>query len=447
MRTTSTKSFSELDDPLLDSLLDATVQEPRCAPDLSTEHDRRLAAAIWFQATGEPRSAVWQEGSIDMRPEELELELVPVHAFLELLEVHFAGWLPGLAPTAATLRRMFDRDLVFGAYHRRKQGRHLIAAVHARIVSPSQSIGAHAIAEASTEPGAFGLSPSPVTATERSVVCYAAVTHRAYQRCGIAHRLITGSVLPYLSQSPDTRDCPWITSSPFTDIVPVGRQLSLSPDFPELLNLCERRLRKTTPLGCSSLRELISLASPYLEAEQFELQISQEEARDPARFFMGLYAGLLTHTELLALRQGTPLEQGRAQAFAQRIHRLNAAYEQNAEHLRIGQEASWQLLYLAAALVQSGVYSARTGRPVDPVMSLHFSNGARLNTSWRLLPLSRPQDLAALLFGQSVAYGPDWQDQMHRNLLRSSRRREICQAHSFDGIRVDLEEAEHLHAA
>lgn len=337
-------------------------------------------------------------------------------------EIHRRGMPAGLAPTREALRRMLDRDRVFGAFAFGK----LVAVVHARVLPAESSMAATDIEDHDGR-RPRGELIAPLETDQAFVVCHAAVTHPDHRGARITQRLIAEVVLPYLAADRELRELSWYTSSPLTHFVSTGRRLARTPALAELVEVGEGALRAARPNGWGSFGELITEAWPWLSKSWLADLGSgpREAAADPPAFFSSLYGALPSHEELMSCRWS---DERAAATMAGRVTRLYARAEDRA---RRAHAATFVLVFLAAAFTQAGVYG-EDGRPVDPILAFHVGNGARLAREAGVLPNSRRTDVAALRFGQVLEYPRSWLAERERNHALFAAR-----AADLGGVRVD----------
>ncbi len=385
-----------------------------------SDRERRAFAEIFESATGiYPHAVFGRKIRFTQRP--LDAATIDVDA---LHAVHVGSWPEGLTPTRDALRQMIANDLVFAALDHDR----IVAAVHARLVAPGSSLRACAIALGEGQIATERI-PRIVTRTP-AVVCHAAVTHRDYRSGRIAQRLLTEAVLPYVASDPRSRDATWLTSSPGTYLVDVGREIPDAHDYPESIALLARAVRRRSPAGFSSLRDIVECASPAESA-----RATRSRRDEPAACFARLFGHLPTHQELTTMRAGGPAEQRRAldaSAYAAGISEVDHDQRKTARFL---------LHYLAAALAQAGAYDATTGRPRDPILRFHLANGGRLHPAAGPVPESRPEDVAALGFGQVILYTRGWENDREQNRAVAEARRQRCRKSGLAGTEIDLKEA------
>jgi hypothetical protein len=378
--------------------------------------DRYVFADLYEAATGKYPHAIFGR-RIRLATEPLQPD---ERTFEQIYAVHESGWPRGLAPTREALRSMVARDRIFVAYDHAR----IVAVVHARMLGEGSSVRACAIAlDQRTERAA-----TQVVTDTRAIVCHAAVAHIDYRRGGITQRLLTEFLLPYLCTNDDTRGARWMTSSPLTYFVEVGRVLVQTHGYLAAVALLDQNVARVGPAGFRSLRDLIEAARP----------LGADASGTPADVLSRLYRELPTHDELISLRAGRDDLRQRALETASRATTIGR-FDDTASDPRA--VACFLLHYFAVALTQAGAYDPSTGRPIDPILRFHMANGGALHDQVGPIPESRPQDIAALMFGQIIVYDPSWEHRREQHRELAERRRQRAKGPDQRG-EIDLDQAE-----
>lgn len=357
----------------------------------------------------------------------------------EVAALHKRAWAPGLSPSRESLRFMLQADLIFGAVDASRPSGPMVALVHVRRVSAGQPLHAHVIAGGQLRVPSHLISQRG--AASDAMVCYAAIADPAQRRRHVAQSLILHVVLPYLEQAPEAKNLAWLTSSPLTCFISVGRLLVLTPMLRELVLQTDRAIARSRPLGCASLRELLHLAGPYFQSHlPSGLGAGMRDA-EPEQFFRMLYTQMPTHEELLDAELRSSELHVR---LARMLRELQDGTAIDDEQSLLRQRAAFTLMYLAVAITQTGIYDGREGWPVDPFVRFHRSNGARLHDSLGPIPFSRPEDTAAWAFGQCFVYGKNWREErlayqelIHRHRTDTTGQRRLLVDLDWSGLYME----------